>query len=373
MSESESTILIVDDSQLNVTLLDAILRPAGYRTLKALSGQEGRRLAQQHQPAMILLDITMPGEDGFTTCRILKSDPRTADIPVIFISALTGAESKVSGFSTGAVDYITKPFERTEVLARVALHLQMRERFVAAVQKQHQILDKLKRAQHGMLVKPEDMPEATFAVCYRAVHSVGGDFYDVCTTKDDCYAYFVADVSGHDLETSFNTSAIKALFQQSAGVDSLPEEVLRAINRGVIPLFYCSGMHMTACLVHLDRRLATVTLVNAGHLPVIHLSVDGTVELIEAEGDILGVFDELVLHPITKNVRRGDRLFIYTDGLVELHGESLNRKDGIDTLSSLCHETAALPLREAITAICSRICDAGSMPADDIILLGVEV
>ena len=120
MSESESTILIVDDSQLNVTLLDAILRPAGYRTLKALSGQEGRRLAQQHQPAMILLDITMPGEDGFTTCRILKSDPRTADIPVIFISALTGAESKVSGFSTGAVDYITKP-EITQRFEKIKL------------------------------------------------------------------------------------------------------------------------------------------------------------------------------------------------------------------------------------------------------------
>jgi sigma-B regulation protein RsbU (phosphoserine phosphatase) len=367
------TILIIDDLPFNVAIMEAILCPIGFRTLKAFSGREGRILAVREQPSIILLDITMPGEDGVTTCRILKADPRTRDIPVIFLSALDGANDKASAFANGAVDYITKPFDRTEVLARVSSHLQTREKYAAAVYQQHQILDKLKRAQLGMLVKPEEMPQAAFSVFYRAVHSAGGDFYDVCPIGDDSFAYFVADISGHDLDASFNTSAIKALFQQSTGAGDPPEAVLRSINHGVKPLFYCNGMHMTACLVRLDRRAATATLTNAGHLPVIHLTFDGTVELIEAEGDILGVFDELVIKPVTKNVRRGDRLFIYTDGLVEQDGQSMDRHEGIEKLSSLCRETAALSLREAIPMICSSIFDINTAPGDDIILLGVEV
>jgi DNA-binding response OmpR family regulator len=123
MSESQHTILIVDDMPINVAVLDAMLRLSGYRTLKAYSGREGRCLALQDQPSLILLDIMMPEEDGVTTCRILKADPRTADIPVIFISAHDGTNDKASGFANGAVDYITKPFEMKEVLARVSSHL----------------------------------------------------------------------------------------------------------------------------------------------------------------------------------------------------------------------------------------------------------
>ncbi len=366
------TILIIDDTPLNVTLLDVILRPAGYRTLKAFSGAEGRALALQKSPSLILLDITMPGEDGITTCRILKADPRTSEIPVIFISALNSTNDKVSGFANGAVDYITKPFERTEVLARVAAHLQTREKITSALRQQHQILDQLQRAQLGMLVKPEELPQAGFAVCYRAVHAVGGDFYDVCPTKDGTFAYFVADISGHDLDVSFNTSAIKALFRQSAGADGSSEEILDSINRGVMPLFD-NGMHMTGCLLRLDRLASTATLVNAGHLPVIHLGADGSAALFEAEGDILGVFEHLVLKPASKRVRRGDRLFLYTDGLVELDGESLDRHEGIDRLLALCRATASLPLSEAVAAICARIFPEHLPPGDDIILLGVEV
>jgi sigma-B regulation protein RsbU (phosphoserine phosphatase) len=123
MSEKPPTILIIDDVPLNVALLEVILLSAGYRILKAFSGMEGRHLALKDKPALILLDVMMPQEDGVMTCRILKADPRTADIPVIFITALDGVADRVSGFGNGAVDYITKPFERTEVLAKTALHI----------------------------------------------------------------------------------------------------------------------------------------------------------------------------------------------------------------------------------------------------------
>ncbi len=373
MNTTLGTVLIIDDIPLNISLLAAMLRNAGYQVISALSGREGRLLALKEQPDIILLDITMPGEDGITTCRILKADPRTTDIPVIFISAVDSIDIKVSGFTNGAVDFVTKPFERAEVIARVALHLKLRDRYVAAVRKEHTILDKLQSAQHGMLVKPDDMPDAAFAVSYRAVHAAGGDFYDVCRMKDDSFAYFIADISGHDLDVSFNTSAIKALFHQAVQGNNSSTDIVCSINRGIIPLFYCNGMHMTASFINLDRSAGMATLVNAGHLPVIHLSVDGSATLLEAEGDILGVFEELVLHPLTTQVKKGDRLFIYTDGLVEQNSESMDRMEGISKLTTLCQETAYLPLVTAVSTICSRSFPADVVPGDDIILLGVEV
>ncbi len=120
MHKSQPIILIIDDIPLNAVLLEVILRPAGYLTYKAYSGREGRNLAIQVQPSLILLDITMPEEDGVTTCRILKADPRTRDIPVIFLSAHADEKNRAVGFANGAADYITKPFERTGVLTSIA-------------------------------------------------------------------------------------------------------------------------------------------------------------------------------------------------------------------------------------------------------------
>ena len=373
MSEAHHSILIVDDIPLNITLLGAMLRKAGYLTITAASGREGRRLALEQQPSLILLDITMPEEDGVTTCRILKADPRTTDIPVIFLSALSGTDIKVTGFATGAVDYITKPFEREEVLARISLHLQMRERYVAVVRSQDTMYVKLNTAQRGMLPKPDEMPDAAFAVHYRAFHAAGGDFYDVVRGKDGCYRYFIADISGHDVDTSLNTSAIKALFHQSSTAYNSPTEIVESIHRGLMPLFSTSGMHMTGALIQLDRQTRTATLVNAGHLPAIHLSVDGHVSQIETEGDILGVFDELVLVPKTFEVQKGDRIFIYTDGLIEQNNLNCNRHAGIKKLMALCHTTSALPLQEAVNAISSRIFPIDTPPTDDRLLVGIEV
>jgi len=127
MSEKQLTILIIDDVPLNVALLEMILQQAGYRTLSAFSGMEGRQLALQDKPSLILLDVMMPMEDGVMTCRILKADPRTTDIPVIFVSALDGVADRTSGFIAGVVDYITKPLKKTEVLEKIALHLRISE------------------------------------------------------------------------------------------------------------------------------------------------------------------------------------------------------------------------------------------------------
>ena len=112
MVNREPTILIIEDEPLNVKLLEAILKAEGYLTITAQNGVDGRTLAQTKLPDLILLDIMMPGETGFDTCTNLKKCPQTRDIPIIFISAMDDMASRVRVLGIGAVDYITKPFEK---------------------------------------------------------------------------------------------------------------------------------------------------------------------------------------------------------------------------------------------------------------------
>lgn len=122
----EATILIIDDSPVNVALLETTLKREGFQTIKAENGPEGRRLAGLCSPDLVLLDIVMPGESGFETCSGLKLNPRTTNIPVIFVSTIDEATDKVKAFSLGAVDYVTKPFNRQELIARVRVHVKLK-------------------------------------------------------------------------------------------------------------------------------------------------------------------------------------------------------------------------------------------------------
>jgi chemotaxis receptor (MCP) glutamine deamidase CheD/CheY-like chemotaxis protein len=125
--KDNATILIIDDSPVNVALLEATLKREGFHTVKADNGPEGRRLAGLCSPDLVLLDVMMPEESGFDTCSSLKLDPRTTNIPVIFVSTVDEIADKVRGFSLGAVDYITKPFNRQELIARVRVHVRLKQ------------------------------------------------------------------------------------------------------------------------------------------------------------------------------------------------------------------------------------------------------
>ncbi len=122
-----AVILIVDDTPANLSVLFDLLGHAGYKVLIAEDGERALELAKNQPPDLILLDILMPGMDGFATCEALKANHRTQAIPVIFMSALSETEKKLSGFQLGAVDYITKPFRNEEVLARIDIHLRIQQ------------------------------------------------------------------------------------------------------------------------------------------------------------------------------------------------------------------------------------------------------
>ncbi|MFW9258949.1 sensor histidine kinase [Nostoc sp. CALU 546] len=120
-------LLIVDDNPTNLSVLCEALSIEGFRFRVAVDGESAIALAERNRPELILLDVQMPGIDGFETCRRLKANPVTQNIPIIFTTALADTESKTKGFSLGAVDYIPKPFAQEEVIARVRVHLQVKQ------------------------------------------------------------------------------------------------------------------------------------------------------------------------------------------------------------------------------------------------------
>jgi len=123
----KADILVVDDTRENLRLLVRMLAESGYKVRPTASGDMALTAAQISPPDLILLDIMMPEMDGYVVCERLKADPLTRDIPVIFISALEETVNIVRGFAVGGVDYITKPFQNEEVLARVKTHLTIRQ------------------------------------------------------------------------------------------------------------------------------------------------------------------------------------------------------------------------------------------------------
>ncbi|MEZ4674215.1 MAG: response regulator transcription factor [Caldilineaceae bacterium] len=127
MIEADPVILLVDDSPANVHLLVQSLTQEHFKVLVAENGASALESVRYALPDIILLDVVMPGMDGFVTCQRLKENPATRDIPVIFLTALDEAVDKVRGFRVGGVDYITKPLQTTEVVARVRTHLSLRE------------------------------------------------------------------------------------------------------------------------------------------------------------------------------------------------------------------------------------------------------
>ncbi len=144
-SISTSSILVIDDIPANIRVLFDMLTQENFKVSVAKDGESGIETSKEALPDLILLDVLMPGIDGFETCRRLKADPITQDIPIIFMTALSEVSDKVKGFQAGAVDYITKPIEQAETLARINVHLALKRA-------QHRLIEEEKMASLGQLI-----------------------------------------------------------------------------------------------------------------------------------------------------------------------------------------------------------------------------
>jgi len=172
LKKIKHTVLIVDDNAINLKVISDYLKNFGFNIMVARSGEIALKRVQYALPDIVLLDIMMPGIDGFETCERLKANAHTKDIPVIFMTALSETEDKIKGFQAGAVDYVTKPLQYSEVLARVNTHLKIRE-LARSLQDQNEQLqcltDKLQKTNAELVNVSDELRDANVALSRRAI------------------------------------------------------------------------------------------------------------------------------------------------------------------------------------------------------------
>jgi adenylate cyclase len=208
-------ILVVDDTPDNLRLLASMLTEQGYKVRKAISGQLALMAAQSAPPDLILLDINMPDMDGYEVCERLKRDVQTLDIPVIFISALDDVLDKVKAFNVGGVDYVTKPFQLQEVLARMDNQLTVR-RLQRHLQEQNLQLKQLLRDRirsQESLRQAEEKYRALFENAIEGIFqtSPDGEYLSVNQALANIYGYD----SPNELIDDFNSNEIKPYVSMS--------------------------------------------------------------------------------------------------------------------------------------------------------------
>lgn len=366
------TVLAVDDNLLNLKLIEKALSKEGYKIFSADNGPDARAIALKEKPDLIILDIEMPGENGFDVIKKLKDSAQTNAIPVIFLTGVIEVDSKLKGFDMGAVDYITKPFHPLEVLARVRIHLKLSIATNSLIAGQASKLRQVTQAQTAMLPSPADHPDALFSVYYKALEEAGGDFYDILKISDHITGYFLADSSGHDIETSYMTASVKALLAQNCTPVYSPAESMKMINDVLVEILP-ENKYLTACYMHINRTTRKVTIINAGHPPVVHFPMNGEPYLIRTEGDILGMFKDAQFGRQSINVSKGDKFLIYSDGLVESAENKVTWVNGADSLLPVYRQIAKMSYENIPMELIQHLLGKDFFPEDDIVALCVEV
>jgi putative two-component system response regulator len=222
----EKKILIVDDTKANIDILADALKPL-YKINVALNGEAAIDLAERVRPDLVLLDIMMPGMDGYTVCRSLKNTESTQDIPIIFLTALDQVDAKSRGFELGAVDYVTKPFEPVEVKARVRTHLMLKTA-MESLQQQNEILEeKVSERTRELLVTRDVTIQSLSSLAETRDNETGGHI-----RRTQRYVELLADrLASHPDFSETLTGSTRDLFAKSAplhdiGKVGVPDRIL---------------------------------------------------------------------------------------------------------------------------------------------------
>jgi sigma-B regulation protein RsbU (phosphoserine phosphatase) len=386
-------VLAIDDNEVNRRLLSLMLENAGCRVDVAADGDSGLRRAQEARPDLILLDVMMPDKDGFQVCREMRALPSLRHVPIIFLSALTETKDKVKGLAAGGVDYITKPFDRSEVLARVRSQIEIGRLTREIVSKNGELLRRqacldtdLKAAaviQHALLPTATRQIEGVrCAWRFTPCQSVGGDIFNFFPVDSEHLVMYMLDVSGHGVTSAMVTVCLSQTLSPSSGTFWIeeagkkrwaqPAEVLDLLEEQY-PIERFDRYFTMAYLV-LNLRTGTLVSSCAGHPPPVLLRTDGTIESLTAGGPLIGLGRSPTFRQQVVQIHDGDRLFLYTDGVTELE----NRRGeayGEDEFYRLLMRSRELELEES----CDRVIGSmhrfaeGLAPRDDVSLLALEL
>ena len=371
-----ATVLVVDDSPVNLQVLVRTLHGTGHRILAARDGRSALDIVRRARPDLVLLDVMMPDIDGFEVCRAIKAGPDSQDTVVIFLSALGDVSDKVAGLKLGAVDYITKPIQAEEVLARVATHL-TRQHLERELRRSRDRLNRELASAGRMqrLILPPRLPEhpaVRFAASYQTSRHAGGDYYDVLPLADGRFGVMVADVSGHGAPAAIIMAMIRAALHSHPAVHGDPAAVLHTLNEH-FQYLWDTEMFATAIYATVDAGRREVRMACAGHPPplLVRAGEDARPLVVDAVTPLLMLpFDVVPISAV--ELRAGDRVLFYTDGVTE-RLDAEGRMYDMARLKAAVSDTSRRPpaaLIEHVAADLERFA-GGHEPEDDVTLVAV--
>jgi sigma-B regulation protein RsbU (phosphoserine phosphatase) len=325
------SILIVDDNPVNIFVIEKILKQAGYQDLVSLnSAQElfeyiqfGKDSSRHNEIDLILLDIMMPEIDGLEVCRRLQKEEKFKDIPIIFVTALEDANKLAEALDMGAMDYITKPINKVELLARMRVALRLKSELNWHKEQEENLrneLDLATQVQRNLLSSPLREDHIKIEASYLPSFKLAGDMYYWYKIDENRYGIILLDVMGHGVSASLVCMFISSVLRETIKCLIDPELVMKDLNKYMTLLHNENDnipYYFTAIYLVVNTEDRTIEYVNAGH-PSGYVLVDETnvVELNRGSCAV-GFFDEIKVEKTVISFEKNAQIVLFTDGVLE--------------------------------------------------------
>lgn len=373
---SDRRVLVVDDLRANVQLLEKVLQ-GEYQVSVAFDGESALRSIADASPDLVLLDIMMPGLDGYEVLRRLRADPATYELPVMFLSALEDAANKAKGFELGANDYLGKPFELLEVKARVRSLLRARAWSEAVRETMDRELAVARSIQVGIL--PRDLSPVTLetgldvAARLEPAQQVGGDLYVALRTAPDEVFVAVGDVSGKGIPASLFMAVTVTLLRTLARQGLSPHEVLARVNDELVEQ-NAGDLFVTLVCARIALGSGRAEVASAGH-PAPILVAPGTSPRrpFTTSGLVAGFRAGEAYESDVGTLAPGEMLVFFSDGIPEAwsaSGEAFGQERLVDLLATKAGHEAREVVDAVIDAVHAHA--AGTSQSDDITVLALR-
>lgn len=374
------SILIVDDNATNQLIVKAILNKAGYDDLRmASSAMElygllgiGNDVDPEAQAELILMDLMMPEIDGLEACRRILEDERYRDVPIIFVTAVGDSAKMAEALDAGASDYVMKPINKMELLARIRSALRLKKEIDWHKERDKRIKYKLelaKQVQRNVLSQPIDDANVEISAIYQPSSELAGDFYAWYRIDQTRYGVILLDMMGHGIASSLVCMYISSVLRDMITRVSDPAQVMMELNRYMKRLYMKDELlnyYFTAIYLVLDTEEHTVEYVNAGHPPGVMIQKDKAILLSEGCSAI-GLFD-------TIEVRKGKlayddsmKLILFTDGLLDAIDDDGASEETSDRIERLLRKYSSNDIHGLCQAVVPK--QIGESQRDDICLV----
>ncbi len=357
-------VMVVDDNRVNRHLLLALLERGGIHQVEmAEDGIDALSRMNSFRPDLILLDLMMPNLDGFEMCKRLRADPVWKDLPVLVQSSLNRAEDRAKAFAAGATDYVTKPINAVELLARVRIHLQNRA-LVHDLRLFHERTESelalARKMQERLMPARERLAEVEAALGL-AIHAhfapsseLGGDFWDLRRDGRGRLVVYLVDFSGHGVGAALNTFRLHAICQQMDFSDFDPAAFLATVNKRLCALLP-NGQFATMLAGVFDLEANRFVYASAGSTkPMVWAPGDAAPVLGESAGLPLGLLASADYEARELPLPPGGRLFFYSDAAIEIPvGDDVLDESGLAELVTqrMAEPDAALFLDGVLNAL----------------------